>query len=76
MRRHFRQQFGTMFRRQRIDELIQIAIHDEFQLVQREVDPVIRHPSLREIVGTDTFAAITRADQALACRRFPGLLFA
>ena len=62
-----------MLGNERIGQLFQITVHDEIQLVQRQVDAVVRHAALREIVGADALAAVARADQTLAGGGFLGL---
>src|SRR5687768_15800802 len=51
---------------QRIDDLVQLTVHDPVDLVEREVDAVVRHAPLREVVGADPLGAVARADLALA----------
>ncbi len=60
---------GLVLLRERVDELVEVAVHDRVDLVEREVDAVVGHAALREIVGADALAAIAAADQALAQRR-------
>ena len=55
--------------RERADDLVEIALHDRLDLVERQVDPVIGDATLRKVVRTNALAAIARADQALAVRR-------
>ena len=43
-----------------------LAIHYRFELVNREADAVIGETVLREIVGADFFAAVSRAHHGLA----------
>src|SRR5947209_2682392 len=48
------QQFGLMLRHQRVNDLAQrLALDDLRQLIEREIDAMIAHPSLRIIVGAD-----------------------
>ena len=54
----------------------QIALHDEKQLVQREIDAVIGHPALRKIVGADAITAVAAANQTFACGRLLGCALA
>ena len=35
--------------------------------MQRQIDPMVRHPALREVVGADAFAAVTAADHRFTC---------
>src|SRR2546427_457192 len=51
---------------QRLQQLRQVAVDDGIELIKRQVDAVIGEAVLREIVGADTFAAVARADLALA----------
>src|SRR5690606_20043757 len=52
---------------QRIDDFIEPVPGDDLgQLVEGQVDPVVGHPSLREIIGADTFRAIAGPHLALA----------
>src|SRR3972149_2340662 len=60
---------GLVLGGKRAGQLGKVAIHDVLDLVQREVDAVIGHASLREIVGADALGAVAAADQALARRR-------
>src|ERR1700731_3115708 len=69
-----RQQLGLMLADQRMNQLVQIAIHNMVELVERQVDTVIGHPALREVVGADPLGAIARTHQALACGGFLGVL--
>src|SRR6478672_8634354 len=46
-----------------VDDLAQrLAFEDLRQLVEREIDAVVRHAALRIIVGADAFGAIAGAD--------------
>ena len=47
----------------------QIARHHGRQRIQRQVDPVIGHAALGEIIGADAFAAIARPHLRFAVRR-------
>ena len=51
---------------QRVDDLVEVALHDPVDIVEREVDAVVGDPALREIVGADALAAVAGADLALA----------
>ena len=53
---------------QSIDQLIQIAVHDGLDLIQRQSDPVIGDPSLREIIGADPLTAVAAAHLTPALR--------
>src|SRR5438552_9567260 len=43
------------------DEQIEIAVEHALQLVQREIDAVVRHPCLWEVVRPDLLAAVAAA---------------
>src|SRR5262245_12266289 len=59
------QELGLMLGHERIDDLAQrLALDDLRQLVKREVDAVVAHAPLREIVGADALGAIAGADLA------------
>lgn len=45
-------------RQHRIQNQIQISLHQRRQIVCRNAVPVIRHPVLRKIIGADPFAAV------------------
>ena len=47
---------------QGVEQLVQIARHHRFQPVQRQVDAVVGHASLREVVGADALGAVAAAD--------------
>src|ERR1051325_319408 len=66
------QLFRLVKRGQRVDDRLELAIHDEVKLVQRQPDPVIRHAVLREVVGANLFAAISRPDHAAPLRTQSG----
>ena len=52
------QLFRLLRGHQRIDELVQIAIQNGVQLVERQSDAVIRDPALGEVVGADALGAV------------------
>src|SRR6478609_5532394 len=58
---------------QRGDDLLEIALHDRRQVVERQPDAMVGHAVLREIVGADALTAIARADLAAALRRVTAL---
>src|SRR4051812_47977598 len=47
---------------QRVDQVVEVAVHDPRQVVDRLPDPVVGHPVLREVVGPDLVRAVTRPD--------------
>ena len=52
---------GLVFGGQGVDEVVEVALHHAVDFVQRQVNPVVGHPALGEIVGPDAFAAVPRA---------------
>src|SRR5262245_30055659 len=59
---------GLVLGGERVEDLVQLAVHDAVDLVEREVDAVIGDAALREVVGADALGAVARADEALARR--------
>ena len=59
---------------ERFDDRVQLAVHHEIQLMQREPDAVIGDAILREVVGADLLAAVARAHHAAALGAQRGLL--
>ncbi len=55
-------------RNQRVDDFVELALHDAVQLVKREIDPMIGQPPLGEIIGADALTAIAAADHQFARR--------
>ena len=51
---------------QGVNDLVQIAVHDGIDLIQRQADPMVRNPALGEIVGADPLVAHTGAHLAAA----------
>src|SRR5579863_6092043 len=49
--------------RQRFDEHVEIAVEHALQLMQRDVDTMVGHARLREVVRPDLLAAIAAAHQ-------------
>ena len=47
-----------------VDDLVQVAVHDRVDLVQRQVDPVIGDAALRKIVRADALAAVAASRSA------------
>jgi hypothetical protein len=64
-----RQPRRLILRRQRIDKLVELPLHDAIDLIKCKIDPMVRNPPLREIIRPDALAAITCADLRLAVRR-------
>src|SRR5436190_14286525 len=59
---------GLKFLSECDDELVEIAVHDRVDFVQRQIDAVIGDAALRKVVRANALAAIARADQALSMR--------
>jgi hypothetical protein len=59
-----------MLRHQRRRQLVEVAVHDRVDLVEGQVDPMVRDTALREIVGPDPLGAVARPDQRLPFPRF------
>src|SRR6185436_4739076 len=63
-----RQPLGLVGGDQATDQVVELAVEDALDLVQRQVDPMVGHTALREVVGADALRAVARADQRLAHR--------
>src|SRR5512145_2811157 len=74
--RHRRELLRLVLARERVEDLVEVAVHDRVDAVEREVDPVVGDAALREVVGADALAPVARADQALARRGRLRLLLA
>src|SRR5437764_1172652 len=59
---------GLLLGGERVDEVVELAVHDAVDLVQGEIDAVVGDAALREVVGADALGAVARADQRLAGR--------
>ena len=59
---------------ERADELVEIALDDAIELVEREPDAVIGDAVLRVVVGADLLRALARADHAAALGADGGVL--
>ncbi len=55
-----------MVRDDRADQLVELSRDDAIQLVERDVDTVIREPILRKVVGPDFLGAVPRLHLAAA----------
>src|SRR5215472_244837 len=64
--------FPLVIGEQSVDDVIEIAVENGFEVAGRETDAVIGQAILREVVRADLLAAVSRADlrAALACRLF------
>ena len=49
---------GLVFLLQSVEQLIQLPIHHFLELVESEIDPMIRDTSLWEVVSADTLRSI------------------
>ena len=47
-----------------------MSVHDLIQIVERQLDPVIRDPALRKIIGADFFRTVAGSDLAASQIRF------
>ena len=71
---HRRQLFRLIRRDTSVDDLLDIPVHDLVQLVERQIDAVVCHTPLREIVGADLLGAVSGSDLAAALRGLRVLL--
>src|SRR2546423_7294231 len=53
---------------ERIGELVEVSLENLIEAVAGVLDPVVRHPPLREVVGAHLLRALTRADLRPAIR--------
>ena len=58
--------FRLVVRDERVNNWLQLAVHDLAELMQRQSDAVISYAILREVVGADFLAAIAAADHGFA----------
>jgi hypothetical protein len=63
-----REQLGLMLCGKRRADFVEIPVHDVVDLVEREIDAVVGHAALREVVGADAIRPVARADEALPLR--------
>ena len=49
-----------------IDDIIHIPVQKRIQFIERALDPVIRHTSLREVVGADLLRPVSCTDLTAA----------
>src|SRR4051812_31247998 len=59
---------GLVLARERVDQLVELAVHDAVDLVKGEVDAVVGDAALRKVVGADARGAVARADERFARR--------
>src|SRR5258706_15177275 len=67
---------GLVLGGERRADLHEVAVHDGVDLVQREVDAVVGHAALGEVVRPHAIGTVARADEALPLRSFLGRLLA
>ena len=70
---HRRHLLRLMLGNQRVDHVADFAVHNEIELVEREIDAMVRHAALWVVVGTNALASVTRADERFAQPRFFGV---
>src|SRR5919201_3261408 len=63
-----RELLGLVFGAERGDKLVELAVHDAIDLVEREVDAVVGDAALRKVVRADALGAIARADERFSRR--------
>src|SRR3954447_6049966 len=61
-----RQLLGQVLGCKRIEQLVELAVHDALDLVERQVDAVVGDAALRKVVGADPLRTVAGADQRLA----------
>src|SRR5262249_12032985 len=70
-----RQQFGLVLGHERVDDLAErLALDHLRQFIEREIDAVVGHSPLREIVGADALGTVAGADLAAAFGGAGGVL--
>ena len=69
------QSFGILGQFERINHVVQIAVHELIQGIDSHSDSVIRHPTLREIIGPDLGRTVAGGDHGFAFARFFGIRF-
>ena len=50
--------FGLMLLVQGLDQFLDVAVHHGVELVERQVDPMVGDPALREIIRADALRPI------------------
>lgn len=69
------QGFGLEVKGDFFKKLTKVTFHDLRQFVKSQAYPVVRHPLLREIVGSNPFASVSASDLLFAvCRQLFMLL--
>lgn len=59
---HLQQLSRLVCRYTGINNLLNVTVHNLIKLIKRKIDSVVRHSSLREVVGTDLLRSVTRSD--------------
>ncbi len=60
---------------ERLHQLVDLALHDLVELVERQVDPMVGDPALRKVIGAYAFRAVAGSDLELAGLRLVRGLF-
>ena len=58
--------FRLISSNERVNQLVEIAVHDRVDLIERQPDAVVGDSALREIVGADALVAHAGTDLAAA----------
>src|SRR5699024_9342539 len=53
---------GLIIQQKSINDLIQFPGQNLIQFLDGQANPVIRHPALRKVVGSDPFGTVSRSD--------------
>src|SRR5437667_5791698 len=61
-----RQRLGLLAHDERVHDRVDVAVEHAVEGVEGQVDTVVGHPALREVVGADLLRAVARADHRLA----------
>ena len=54
----FAELFGTVGGHERVDHLVEIAVENILELIERQTDAMIGESALRIIIGADALAAV------------------
>src|SRR4029077_2608368 len=60
--------FGLVIRGERFENGVELSIHNEIQLMERQADAVIGDAVLREVVGANFLAAVAAASLSAPLR--------
>ena len=61
--------------RQGVNHCANVAVNETIEIIAGQIDAMIGYPSLRKIIGADTFAAVAAAYLVFARLRLLGILF-